>query len=834
MNIVLVIAVITSLFVFIGAAEPLSARLRVPFTVLLAGIGTAIGLGATYLLDTNLTDSLNPLAKSILGLSDSSNVFLYVFLPTLLFQSTLGMSLRPMLDDWVPIFVMAVVAVIVSTLVIGQALAWTSSLPLLACLLIGATLSTTDPSAVVDIFRSIAAPGRLVRIVEGESLLNDAAAIALFGLFLTFVMQDRPDPELSTALVRFPISILGGAAAGWVAARLALWLMYHCAGYRRAQISVSIALPYLTYITTEQLLGASGVIAVVSAGMTLNLSGPARLPPAAWAYLDDVWDVLAHWAGALLFILAAFLVPRFLEDFRLDDLMLIGVVVIAALVSRSLSLFVLLPLLAKVRLSPHVERPYRIAMLWGGLRGALTLALALAVTESVSVPYETRRLVGILATGYTLYTLVVQGMSLRRVIHLLGLDTLSAKDRSLSNQVVAVTLQRVGEGLKRSVSGHAIESPILQSELSTFVRRRDEAIGAARDQDDLLMRDRVQLGLIALAAEERVAVLERRRNRHFSSRLGARSLLDADRLVEAARTNGRLGYQRAARESIARSDLDRFYQSLHNRLQISWPLANAVSARFAVIQGQRVILRDLDDFVDSRIAPIHGVRVAELLRELVDKRHKALSQALEALRLQFPGYAEELERRFVRRIALRLEECEYDGMRKDRLVGAELHAALIEDLDARRAVEDRPPILDLDLQRTELVRDFPMFQDLDEAARDRLSRDLRTRYANKGKRILQPDSTVRDINFIATGTIEVNVDGTTYRRDRGEMLGAVSVLNRTHAGVTARAVAPCTLLVLDGERFRDLIRLSGCVREAVRQNALQRGYDLRALGIVAE
>ena len=313
MDIILITTIIASLFLVIGLSEPLAARLRLPFTVILAIVGLLLGISAAYFLHTDLTDVLNPVAEAILGLPIRSNVFLYVFLPTLLFQATLGMNLRRMLDDWVPILTLAVVAVVVATLSVGYALSWASTLPLAACLLIGAIVSTTDPSAVVSIFRSISAPRRLARIIEGESLLNDAAAIALFGLFMGFVMLGTPNPTLSDAPAQFPMLIIGGAFIGWLAARFAVWLMAACTHFELAQISISVALPYLTYIGAEQLIGASGVIAVVVAGLTLNLSGPGRLPPQAWANLNEVWDLLAHWAGALIFILAALLMPRLLS-----------------------------------------------------------------------------------------------------------------------------------------------------------------------------------------------------------------------------------------------------------------------------------------------------------------------------------------------------------------------------------------------------------------------------------------------------------------------------------------------------------------------------------------
>jgi monovalent cation:H+ antiporter, CPA1 family len=94
-----------------------------------------------------------------------------------------------------------------------------------------------------------------------------------------------------------------------------------------------VALPYVTYLVADQLLGASGVIAVVMAGMTLNFWGRGGCRR-NWAYLREVWDVLAHWAGALIFLLAALLVPRLLGDVHWRDLFLIGVVIVAAMAAR--------------------------------------------------------------------------------------------------------------------------------------------------------------------------------------------------------------------------------------------------------------------------------------------------------------------------------------------------------------------------------------------------------------------------------------------------------------------------------------------------------------------
>ena len=836
MSIVVLTTIVAFLFLVIGAAEPLAARLRLPFTVIIAALGILIGAGATFFLRTGYTDALNPVAEAILGLPIRSNVFLYVFLPTLLFQATLGMNLRRMVDDWVPILVLAVLAVFIATFSVGYALSWASTLPLAVCLLVGAIVSTTDPSAVVSIFRSISAPRRLARIVEGESLLNDAAAIALFGVFMGFVMIGVPDPDPGEAFARFPVMMLGGAVVGWFAARLAVWLMALFERQERAQVSVSVALPYLAFIGAEQLVGASGVIAVVAAGLTLNLTGPGRLTPQAWAGLREVWDLLAHWAGALIFILAALLIPRILEDVRPEDALLLAVVIAAATAARVVVLFGLLPFLTAMRVSPVVESPYRAAILWGGLRGAVTLALALAVTESFRITPETKRVVAVLATGYTLFTLIVQGTTLRWIISKLGLDRLSPIDQALSNQVIAVALQTVREDVAKTTENYNLSRDIVRSEAKRFAERLDGAVGAAEKDAEILDRDRITLGLIALAGAERDMVLEQSRERTVSTGLAEQLLADADRLIEATRTGGRTGYGRAARASVGYGRAFRLAVFLHGRLGISPPLARMTADRFELLLAQRLILRDLDGFIDRRIRRIHGRRVAELLHELLARRVETVETALEGLRLQYPGYAEELERRFIRRSALRLEEREYATMRGDGLIGAELHTALIADISRRRAAADRRPPLDVAVQRAEIVRQFPLFEGMDDALLRPLSRALRTRYVNAGEVIMRRDAPVRSVYFVASGAVEMSLPSQPMRLGRGEMFGQLAILTARRRPSEVRAITPSILLVLDEARFRRLLRRSAALRDAVLESARKRGLgdDLSQLPEFAE
>lgn len=821
MDVVLIVSALAVLFVVIALAEPVAERLRLPYSVVLAVVGAALG-AASVGLSTTLGDRLPEEVAALLALPIKSSVFLYVFLPTLLFQVALSLDLRRMLEDWVPILVMAVLAVLVATAFVGLALIPFSGMPVLACFLLGAVVSTTDPSAVVGIFRSLATPQRLARIVEGESLLNDAAAIALFGFFLTFVMAGVPNPTLRDALVGVPMIIFAGVLTGWVIGRLALRLMRMLAAWPLAQLSLSVAVPYATYVVADELLHASGVVAVVVAGMTLNWLGPGRLAPTVWAQLRDVWDLLAHWAGALIFVMASLLIPRLLGDARPWDFLLILVVICAATMARVVVLWGVLPLLSRWKLSPLVERPYRIAILWGGLRGAVTLALALAVTENWRVPADIRRELGIVATGYTLYTLFVQGSTLRRVIRALGLTRLAPLDLALSRQAVAVALQTVREEVADSVKDHDLTRDIVRTEAKGFATRLDQAVALADNDEAIRQKDRVPLGLLAMTGRERDMVLAAFHDQELSPAEAERMLAETDRLQEATRSGGRAGYLQAARRVLRATRAERLAIKLHNRLRISRPLATLVASRFEMLLSQRRILDDLHLYIDSRIRRIHGRRVGELLHQILATRQEANALALDALRLQYPGYAEELERRFIRRLALRLEEREYDLLLEDGLIGREIHTALHQSLgDQRRRVNQRPP-LDLTMQKAEMLRQLPALAGLDAAQLRMVQRRIATVYTQPGDLLIRKGDPARHVFFIASGAVEVEFAGQVQRLGRGEMFGQLGIL--THRPRRARAVAitHCTLLRLDEVRFLDLLAKDETLRHAVEDSTRRR------------
>ncbi|MDO9638739.1 MAG: cation:proton antiporter [Pseudotabrizicola sp.] len=828
MDLIVFLAILSGLFLAIALSEPLAARLRLPVTVILAAVGSAIGAAAAWFFRTDITDALNPLALAILSLPISSDLFIYIFLPVLIFQVSLTLNLRRLLDDWVPVLVMAVVAVVVATFVIGMALKPFTSLPLIACLLIGAIVSTTDPSAVVSIFRATPAPQRLARIVEGESLLNDAAAIALTSVFLVAVAARDAEPNIGLALLELPWLIAAGGFFGWFTGRLAVQVMGWMNPWPLAQVSISFVTPFATFLFTDQVIGASGVVAVVVAGMTVNFSAPGRISPPALAQLRDAWALIAYWAGGLIFVLAALLVPRVLADLRPTDIGLILVTVIAAFVARAIVLYGILPLLTAARLSPQVDSPYRIAILWGGLRGAVTLALALAVTENPGIFVETKRQVGIIATGFVLFTLLVQGTTLRWVISKLGLDRLSPLDRALSDQVVAVSLQEVRETVSETAREMDLTPAIVRDEAVRFGERLNLAVERADEARDILEKDRVTLGLLALAGHERDLILEAFQENLMSARLADRMLADADRLIEATLTEGRAGYRAQARRALIATRTLRAAEWLHNRFRIKLPLARLTEDRFEALVAHRQMLRQLTGFIETRILRIHSRRVAGLLHDLIRRRIEDTNREMEGLRTQFPGYAEELERRLIRRLVMQREEAEYDQMTADGLIGPELRMSLRDQTAGERDALAIRPRLDLRLQRSDIVRSFPLFSDLDAASLSQLAKHMKTVYAKPGDILMRKDDKPDRVWFIASGAVEAEQAGSRFLLGRGEMFGQLSLLLRRSRRARVTAISHTTLLSLEEARFLELLRRAPQLCTAVQTSAEKRGVALDA------
>ena len=796
--------VIAGFLVLASVIQPAAERLHLPYTVLLAVVGVAIGGVSSFLLYTPLTNLFDDIVRPVVNLPFNASIFLVVFLPLLLFHAALTIDVREIAPDWAPILTLAIVAVFAAAAAIGFSLSYAAGVPLTAALLLGAIVATTDPAAVVTIFRELGAPARLTRLLEGESLLNDAAAIVLFSV-LVGMLADGAHPGVGAGAARFAEAFLGGVLLGVAGGRLFGAVLPLLGGSRLAEVTLSVALPYIVYLLGE-LLEVSGVVAVVSAGLTAGAIGRVRLAPDNWRYLERVWEQTGFWAGSLIFVSASTLVPRLLTGIHWEHAWFVLIAIAAALASRAAVLFGLLPLLSALHLSQKVSGAYKLAITWGGLRGAVTLALALAVTENSRIDPEVKNAIAILATGFVLFTLLVNGLTLRPVIRLLKLDRLSPLNLAVRNKVLALSMADVRDAVEETASEYAIPADVARAATGPLNRRIAELASQPDLEQAISDRDRIRIGLVALANRERRIILDHHAQRTVSSAAIERLLRNTNLILDAARAEGRIGYNRAARALLEFQRGFRVANLLHRCLHIARPLQGQISIRFEALLIRRLALDELARFIRGRLESLLGERVAELLGEVIAARSEATTRALDALRLQYPEYAEALEQRFLRQSGFRLLLSRYHDLYDEGLIGKEVFEDLERQHEAARSLMAELPPLDLGLRAEDLVGQFEMFAGLGTAELRALARLFRPRLLVPDEVVIRKGERGNAMFLISSGAVEVVLPNERVRLGSGDFFGEMALLSRRRRQADVVALGYCRVLVLSAADFHRFLR----------------------------
>ena len=828
----LVLLVVAGLLIVVGVSQPLAAWLNLPQSVVLAAIGIGVGALPAISAQLGLPGPVDVAADLFAKLPVNSAIFIYVFLPLLVFEAGVATDVKRTIEDAAPILVLAVVATLITAAAIGLALWPFAQVPVVACLLLGSIVATTDPAAVIAVFRDVGAPRRLTWLVEGEALLNDAAAIALFILLLGFIQAGR-QPSAITGLSEFTLLFAGGGVFGYVAGRLLLWSVRYVSGDRLAEATLTLAFAYLSFIAAERLFHVSGIVAVLAAALTLSALGPSRIAPENWSFLTELWEQIAFWARSLIFLLASILVPRLLADVGLRDMFLLTVLTAAAFGARAFALFVLLPPLERFGLTQRIDLNYKLAIIWGGLRGALTLVLALAVTEHAALPRDVQRFVAVLATGFVLFTLFVNGTTLRLVIRLLGLDRLSARDEALRDHILALSYAEACDAAREIGRAHAIS----QTAVDRVIEPYEAKLEAAKAEQDAAARnlteaDQLAIALVSLGNQERVLTIEMLRDRVVSPGAAQLILSNAEALAEAARSDGRHGYEKASDAILAHPIGFRVALFLYRRLRIVRALAERLAERLEILLVMRIAIGRLVVFNSQQISRLFGEHIAITTREMIDRRQQAIEHALDALRRQYPDYLAELEVRFLTQSTLHHEMNRYQSLFEEGLISHELYNDLKRNTLGTGPLVRRPHF-DIGLDTHQLVKRLDLLASLDERQLEIVCGLLRPRFAVPHERIIRKGDRGDGVYFIASGTVEVILSDRRIQIGSGAFFGEMALLSGRTRQADVVALTYCQLLVLRRMDFEQFIRENPDARAAIVRLAKARQIANASNGVTA-
>ena len=365
-------------------------RLRMPYTVGLVLVGT--GLAVLY---QQFNIEVEP--ALILG----------IFVPPLIFEAAFHVPIHELRRNIVSILTLAIVGVLLTTFLVGGIVHLGAGILMVNAVVFGSIIAATDPVAVIALFRTLGVPKRLQVLLEGESLLNDGTAIVVFNIAVgaaitgSFSIRAGIGEFLFSAGVGVGIGLVLGLLASFMISRIDDYLI---------ETAITFVLAYGAFILAES-FHVSGVLAVVAAGLVNGNIGPRGMSSTTRIVVYNFWEFMSFLANSFVFLLIGIVVdlPLILNNWRA---ILWGIA--AALLARLIVIYALFPN------SKMIPLRWKHIMYWGGLRGAISLALVLGLTTKLGTEISSQ--LQAMVFGLVLFTLLVQGTTMNWLVKRTGIN----------------------------------------------------------------------------------------------------------------------------------------------------------------------------------------------------------------------------------------------------------------------------------------------------------------------------------------------------------------------------------------------------------------------------
>lgn len=399
-------------------------RVRMPYTVALVVVGIIVGF-----------------FEVLHGIQLSKEVLLLVFLPPLLFEGTLAMDLKSLRERWLEVLVLALPVTLLSFVVTGFIVREVNGYDWGVALLVAAMLAPTDPVSVLATFRSLGVPRRVAILVEGESVFNDGIGVILFLVVARFLEGQSVGPASVVGLFFF--EVIGGLLIGGISSYLIHRLLARIDDHL-IEVVISLSLAYGVYLVADA-AHVSGVMAVVAAGLIIgNYAKVHSMSARTRLALTAFWEVAAYIANSLVFLLMGIA----LESADLGPMALRFTLTFLGLCAARFTIIWIAGALL-VRASRPFPPAWRAVVAWSGLRGSISIALALGINTSLwsGSGNPSRQELLTLVSGVVLLSLLVQGLSIETLLRRMGiLDR--AEGKSELERITADRIQTAASNLR--------------------------------------------------------------------------------------------------------------------------------------------------------------------------------------------------------------------------------------------------------------------------------------------------------------------------------------------------------------------------------------------------
>ncbi len=450
----------------------MARRLRMPYTVGLVLVGLLFVLISPTLRQLESLPFLGAILElltELIRLEDEvvREIILGLMVPPLIFEAAFHLRISDLRQNLTSIVLFAIPGVIITMLLVGAVVAWGIQIDFATAAVFGALIAATDPVAVVALFRELGVPRQLRVLLEGESLLNDGTAIVIFGLALA--VSRGQTFQLSAGILDFLVVAGGGLVVGLGLGGL-ITLLIRRLDDHLIETALTFISAYGAYFIAES-AHVSGVLAVVAIGMVKGNVGPRSMSPTTRIVVTNFWEFTAFIANSLVFLLIGLVVdPVILWANR----WVILLAILAVLAARGIVIYGFSAITRKI--------PFRWQLIlhWGGLRGAIALALALSLTND-----ELRAM----TFGVVIFTLLVQGTTMGPAVRRLELGRRNpAHENYMRKKAQRLATNRAQSRLETMyqdgiISRHTLEiiAPILEQRTEELTGKIRAILKSAQD-----------------------------------------------------------------------------------------------------------------------------------------------------------------------------------------------------------------------------------------------------------------------------------------------------------------------------------------------------------------
>ena len=397
--------------------------LKMPQTIGLMILALILSILVTVvgIVFPNVFETVSQLTKEF----DFSLVLINVMLPFLLFAGAISINLKDLLEDKLTILLLASFGVFFSTFVVGSGLFWIIHQPLFGlneiglsfvdCLLFGALIAPTDPIAVLALLKNMNLSSKTKTVIAGESLFNDGIGVVIFLTLLNVKLEGFENITAMSVGTLFIKEVFGGVLLGIFFGYFGLKLLKYIENeYVELEVLITLSLVLVVSLIAFK-FHLSGPIAVVILGLFLNQNIDSDhekegLQKAMGDYVYKFWHLLDETLNAILFILIGLEIILIFESFDISYLFISILIIIVCVLSRFIG--VKLPILL-LSIKKSFEKNTALIITWGGLRGGLSVALALNLPDSIG---EGKSLILFLTYAVVLFTILGQGLTIKKLI----------------------------------------------------------------------------------------------------------------------------------------------------------------------------------------------------------------------------------------------------------------------------------------------------------------------------------------------------------------------------------------------------------------------------------